>query len=185
MPHFGSQFPSWEQFVPTCVPNRLTLSFLLALNFFKQSTVSWRCIAEATLSRFWKANRFNLRALIKRHFPVVYWKRLWFIGVDKKHCCPFRDDSIKKLIIGKHTQIQGTFSACSAVMRFFGFTVSMESIRLFASGVTVSHSGLGYWNRSLSFAIQFFRTSYAPALIWAYRRCWSSSQKGGYPTSRM
>ncbi len=28
-------------------------------------------------------------------------------------------------------------------------------------------------------------TSYAPDLICEYRRCWSSSQKGGYPTKRI
>lgn len=45
------------------------------------------------------------------------------------------------------TQIHGTLSAWSAVIRFFGFTVNMLSMRLFASGVTVSHSGLGYWKK--------------------------------------
>lgn len=64
-----------------------------ALNFFKQSTVSWRCKVEATRSRW---------------------------------------------------QIQGCFSASAAVMRLAGFTVSIELIRFFASGVTVSHSGEGY-----------------------------------------
>lgn len=46
------------------------------------------------------------------------------------------------------TQIHGTLRAWSAVMRFFGFTVSMLSMRLLASGVTVSHSGLGYWKNT-------------------------------------
>lgn len=41
-------------------------------------------------------------------------------------------------------QIQGCFSASSAVIRLAGFTVSIELIRFFASGVTVSHSGDGY-----------------------------------------
>ena len=41
-------------------------------------------------------------------------------------------------------QIHGCFSAPAAVILFAGFTVSIESIRFFASGVTVSHSGDGY-----------------------------------------
>ena len=41
-------------------------------------------------------------------------------------------------------QIHGCFSAPAAVILFAGFTVSIESIRFFASGVTVSHSGVGY-----------------------------------------
>lgn len=39
----------------------LTLSFLLALNFFKQSTVSCLCIIEATVERCWKKKRIILR----------------------------------------------------------------------------------------------------------------------------
>jgi len=31
-------------------------------------------------------------------------------------------------------------------MRLFGFAVNMQLIKFFASGVTVSHSGDGYWN---------------------------------------
>ena len=33
-----------------------------------------------------------------------------------------------------------------ALMRLFGFAVSMQLIKFFASEVTVSHSGDGYWN---------------------------------------
>ncbi len=70
------------------------LSFRLALNFLRQSTVSCLCRVEATLSRW---------------------------------------------------QIHGCLSASAAVIRFAGFTVSIELIRFFASGVTVSHSGDGYY----------------------------------------
>jgi len=42
------------------------------------------------------------------------------------------------------TQIHGCFSASLAVILFPGFTVSIWFIRFLASGVTVSHSGLGY-----------------------------------------
>ena len=39
-------------------------------------------------------------------------------------------------------------SASCAVMRFEGLTVNILLMRFFASGVTVSHSGEGYCNRS-------------------------------------
>lgn len=40
-------------------------------------------------------------------------------------------------------------------MRFPGLTVSMLSIKFFASGVTVSHSGEGYWgNESIEEALK-------------------------------
>ena len=80
--------------VASMVVRMAPFSFRRALNFLRQSTVSWRCRVEATRSRW---------------------------------------------------QIHGCFSASAAVMRFAGFTVSIELIRFFASGVTVSHSGEGYW----------------------------------------
>ena len=70
------------------------LSLRRALNFLRQSTVSWRCNVDATRSRW---------------------------------------------------QIQGCFNASAAVIRFAGLTVSIELIKFFASGVTVSHSGEGYY----------------------------------------
>lgn len=83
--------------VANIVVNIAPLSLRLALNFFKQSTVSCRCNVLATRSRW---------------------------------------------------QIQGCFNASAAVIRFAGFTVSIEFIKFLASGVTVSHSGDGYyWNK--------------------------------------
>ena len=48
----------------------------------------------------------------------------------------------------KHTQIHGCFRASAAVMRLAGLTVNIELMRFLASGVTVSHSGEGYWKKS-------------------------------------
>jgi len=79
--------------VANMVVRMAPLSFRLALNFFRHSTVSWRWRVDATRS-------------------------LW--------------------------QIQGCLRACSAVILRPGGTVSIELIRFFASGVTVSHSGDGY-----------------------------------------
>ncbi len=42
------------------------------------------------------------------------------------------------------TKIHWCLSASAAVIRLEGFIVSIELIRLFASAVTVSHSGGGY-----------------------------------------
>ena len=47
-----------------------------------------------------------------------------------------------------HTQIQGCFSASDAVILLAGLTVSILFMRFFASGVTVSHSGDGYWKKA-------------------------------------
>jgi hypothetical protein len=46
-----------------------------------------------------------------------------------------------------HTQIHGCFKASEAVILFEGLTVSIWLIRFFASGVTVSHSGEGYYKQ--------------------------------------
>lgn len=43
------------------------------------------------------------------------------------------------------TLIHGCLRAWDAEMRLAGLTVSMLFIRFFASAVTVSHSGEGYW----------------------------------------
>jgi hypothetical protein len=48
------------------------------------------------------------------------------------------------------TQIHGCLSASEAVMRLLGLTVSMLSMRFLASGVTVSHSGDGYFTNQQS-----------------------------------
>lgn len=45
------------------------------------------------------------------------------------------------------TQIQGCLRASEAVMRLLGLMVSILLIRSLASGVTVSHSGDGNWQR--------------------------------------
>lgn len=52
----------------------------------------------------------------------------------------------KALALVIRTQIHGCFSASAAVIRLLGFTVSIWLIKFFASGVTVSHSGDGYYN---------------------------------------
>lgn len=46
------------------------------------------------------------------------------------------------------THIHGCFRASAAVILFPGFTVSIWLMRFFASGVTVSHSGLGYCEKT-------------------------------------
>merc|ERR1719323_2615535 len=82
-----------EKFLDTSIVVRIApFSFLLALNFFKQSTVSCLWNTEATRS-------------------------LW--------------------------QIQGCFSASSALILLAGLTVNIWLIRFLASGVTESHSGDG------------------------------------------
>ena len=48
------------------------------------------------------------------------------------------------------THIHGCLSASEAVMRLAGLTVSMLLMRCLASGVTVSHSGDGYWSTKQS-----------------------------------
>jgi len=83
--------------VASIVVRMAPLSLRRALNFLRQSTVSWRCKVEATRSRW---------------------------------------------------HIQGCLSASAAVIRLAGFTVSIELIRFLASGVTVSHSGEGYYKRA-------------------------------------
>lgn len=60
--HFGTRQElhcQKVQFKETVIQKEgsLTFSFLRALNLRKHSTVSWRCIMDATVDRCWKSNR--------------------------------------------------------------------------------------------------------------------------------
>lgn len=56
------------------------------------------------------------------------------------------------------THIHGCLRASDAVTRLAGFTVNIWLIRFFASGVTVSHSGDGYYERnSIKNKLPFFK----------------------------
>lgn len=70
---------------------------------------------------------------------------------DRRHA--FSLLKIKKLMlyvaiyfirVNKLTQIHGCLRASAAVILLPGLTVNIWFMRFFASGVTVSHSGLGY-----------------------------------------
>lgn len=53
----GMKRPDWA--------HKQTLSFLLALNFFRHSTVSCLCIMDATVDRCWKTERGKVGADVK------------------------------------------------------------------------------------------------------------------------
>ena len=99
----------------------LTFNLRLALNFFKQSTVSCLWTTEATRSRCCEGKKMK----------KIYNKFLCFFVYSKKKYAIF-------------TQIHGCLRASFAVILLLGFTVSIWLMRFFASGVTVSHSGVGY-----------------------------------------
>ena len=130
-----------EKFLDTSMVVRIApFSFLLALNFFKHSTVSCRWTILATRSLCWKMEIFQL---IKSPRYYVNWITFF-----------------PSIFIFLLTQIHGCLRASSERILLAGFTVSIWLIRFLASGVTVSHSGDGYWNQKVyNHIISCVRTS--------------------------
>ena len=120
-----------EKFLDTSIVVRIApFSFLLALNFFKHSTVSCRWTILATRSLCWKMEIFQL--------------------IETPRYNPKNYKIIKtSIFIFLLTQIHGCLRASSERILLAGFTVSIWLIRFLASGVTVSHSGDGYWNQKV------------------------------------
>lgn len=76
-------------------------------------------------------------------FKVMHQKELHIFGAYPQNLQKFR--SCWQLRFKPElTHIHGCFKASEAVILLEGLTVNMLFIRLFASGVTVSHSGDGY-----------------------------------------
>lgn len=108
----------------------LTFSFLLALNFFRHSTVSCLCIMEATVERCCKHSQ-QIQSI---HTVTTHVRASVCVCVTPTH-------------------IQGCFKASEAVTLLAGLIVSILLIKSLASGVTVSHSGDGNWDSG-----QFYRS---------------------------
>ena len=76
-----------------------------------------------------------------------HWQHVLVAGDRKKiNCIQLREKSIKKDMSRCITQIHGCLRASAAVMRLAGLTVNIWLMRFLASGVTVSHSGDGYYD---------------------------------------
>lgn len=123
--------------VANMVVRMAPFSFRRALNFFRQSTVSCLCTTDATRSRCcgWNGERVaHFRGRKRRRRRTLNHRqrqKTRFGGLLRLHVI--------------RTQIHGCLRASLAVILLLGFTVSIWLMRFFASGVTVSHSGDGYY----------------------------------------
>ena len=84
-----------------------------------------------------------------RMINCVHYSTKWVSGgiriIIMKPCKPVLTRVQLIIRAWRLTQIHGCFNASDAVMRLYGLTVNIWLIKFFASGVTVSHSGDGYY----------------------------------------
>lgn len=84
--------------------------------------------------------KFLVASIVVRIAPFNLRRALNFFKQSTVSCL-WRVDATRS-----RWHIQGCFKASVAVIRLAGFTVNIELIKFLASGVTVSHSGDGYYN---------------------------------------
>ena len=75
------------------------------------------------------------------------------------------------------TLIHGCLSACAAVIRRAGLTVNMLFMRFFASVVTVSHSGDGYYTHRHTYAVKHHSLHAIRTIHLALSPLWNNGQQ--------
>lgn len=151
-----------EKFLVANIVVRMApFNFRRALNFFRQSTVSWRWIADATRSRCWKIIKLDsisisrLKRKGKRKSDTYRYPRMFE---------SFRSGDAFMWVHSQHL-----------IDKVFGLRCDCIPLGLWILSKRETQVN---W-RVNSIKLKVILTSYVPALICAYNLCWSSSQNGG------